>query len=85
MRLREKGELYEKSDAKVAFDHNVGEDGRVKIKLDLAKTLFANVSYIHKINKNLKFTISDAFAPFGFFKGGDKERYRLGFAVEANF
>lgn len=83
--LKGEGSIQDKTTAKVGFSHKLNDDSELKVKFDVTKDLLLHFSYIHKVNDNLKFTFSDVTNPLGFFKSSVKERYRLGFAFEANF
>jgi hypothetical protein len=68
----------------VAFEHQLNDDSKLKVKFDIAKDIYTHFSFVHTINKNLQITITDECNPLGFFRNSGKEQYKLGVAFEAN-
>ena len=80
-----KGPLTDRTTGQVAFDYPINNDSKLKFKFDISKNIYAHCSFIHKINENLKLTVTDSANPAGFFKNSAAEKYKLGLALEAEF
>ena len=83
--LKEKGPIQDRTKATVAFDTDINEDSKLKMKLDITKKLYGHFSFIHKINDNLSITFTDALNPLGLFKDRGQNEYNIGISLDAKF
>lgn len=83
--LKAKGPIQDRSKARVAFDHKITDDMTMKYKFDISKEIDAHFSFIHKINNNLRVTMTDNCDPVGFFKNPGAKKYKFGISFEGNF
>lgn len=68
----------------IAFSNKINDDTTLKVKFDISKDIHFHFSCIHKLSKNLSFTVGDSFNPLGLHKNSGKEIYNFGVSLEAN-
>ena len=83
--VKQEGPLQDRTTSTVALEKSLGDDATLKAKFDISKKVYAEFSWIHKINDNFKITFSDRLNPVGIFTEPAKEKYELGVAFEGIF
>ena len=85
IKMKEKGPIQDRATTRVAFDHAITDDMSMKYKFDITKQLNAHFTFIHRINNNLRVTMTDNCDPLGFFKNPGSKKYNFGISFEGNF